>query len=116
MRRGGGFALLDVMAAVTLWALAVVACGQLLSNAVRTQRAAERRWATVLACRCALETACVNPGVTGDTLHVAAPSRAFAISDSVSAGMLRVRAFSRGERAPRDTVAVFSRAVWRGAG
>jgi len=109
-----GFALLEVMVGITLWAITVVACGTMLSQMISTQRAAERRWESLVACRSALEIACAYSGLSDSTtiLPVAAATAAV---ETLSAGMMRITAVSEGDHAASGSRVILSRLAWRRA-
>lgn len=112
-RSSGGLALLEVLAGLAVWSIAVVACGTALVQAAKTQRAAERRWREILDCRGVVEAACA--GIETADSSGRDPSRArFAVRvDTVRAGMIRVTAVRREDRFPP---AGLTRLAWRGKG
>jgi hypothetical protein len=112
--RARGFALLDVVMGVALWSLAVLSTGAVLSAAIRSQRAAERRWETLLACRSALEVACMA-GEDGDTVLSGSPGIvAWADADTLAGGMVFVTAGASPQDGLPGSHIALSRLVWPG--
>jgi prepilin-type N-terminal cleavage/methylation domain-containing protein len=108
-----GFVLLEVMMGVVLLGVTIVACGTALSQAVRAQRAAERRWEALVACRSALEIACAGGDVV-DSTSFWPVTHVQAVIDTLGVGMVRVTSVHRGDGAEAVPAVALARLAWRG--
>ncbi len=96
-----GFFLIEVLLAVVLCSVVIVAAGRAFSGARTAGERAETRWIELLACRTVLEHACA----TGS-----------AVDTSWVIGSRVIRAHAMVEQLPRGEYAVYARTWWQDGG